>query len=79
MQVIYFTYSTQDVTPPIGAPGMALYARTIGDDYMTNDYKWDFTQEQWVTSDYLGYLATTGSPDLDNLDPADLPDTITKL
>lgn len=79
MRVIYFTYSTQDVTPAIGAPGMALYARTIGDDFFTNDYKWDFAQEQWIESDYLGYLTQSGSPDLSNVDPQDLPEAITRL
>lgn len=77
-RVIYFIYGAGDNPQPLDL-GTVVYARVFTGEYSYKDYKWDTTDEAWVDSDYLGYLTTTGSPDLDNVDPDDLPALITKF
>jgi len=77
-QVIYFVYSGEEIRQPL-SPGSALYARVFETEYSIEDYWWNTDTNTWELSDYLGYLAVTGDPDLDNVAEADLPPVVTRF
>lgn len=77
-KVLYFIYSAAVGAQPLDE-GSALYARVFRNQYSFKDYKWDTNANEWVTSDYLGYLTTSGSPDLENVAEENLPDQIIKF
>jgi hypothetical protein len=77
-RVLYFIYSAAVGAKPLDE-GSALYARVFRTEYSFKDYKWDRDANEWVASDYLGYLTATGSPDLENVAEENLPDQITKF
>jgi hypothetical protein len=41
------------------------------------DLKW--IGDEWVEDEYLGYLCITGSPGLDNIDEAALPEFVDRI
>lgn len=77
-KVLYFIYSAAVGAMPLDE-GSALYARVFRSEYSFKDYKWDTDSNEWISSDYLGFLTTIGSPDLDNVAEDDLPDQITRF
>lgn len=78
LRVIYFVYGSE-VSPKPLDPGTALYARVYVSEYLYDDYKWNTDTNEWGLNEYLGYLAATGSPDLDNVAEADLPAQVTRF
>ena len=77
MRVIYFVYKT-DPGPSIPlAYNTALYARVREPGKADRDLRWE--GDEWVESDYLGYLCITGSPGLDNIDETQLPEFVDRI
>lgn len=77
-KVIYFVYSGEEIRQPL-SPGSAHYARVYETEYSVEDYWWNTDTDTWERNDYLGHLAATGSPDLDNVAEANLPPVVTRF
>jgi hypothetical protein len=77
MRVLYFVYDTGSGPSIPLAPGTALFARVREPGKPDRDLKW--VGDEWVEDEYLGYLCITGSPGLDNIDEAQLPEFVDRI
>jgi len=77
MSVFYFVYNTGKGPSRPLAPGTGLFAHVREPGQPDQDYKW--VGDEWVEDEYLGYLRITGSPALDNIPEADLPEFVDRL
>jgi len=73
--ITYFVYGSS-CKPRTYAEGTALYARAWVAEFDFRDLRWHPGKSEWVSTDYLMRLISRGEPDLENLHPRDLPDSI---
>lgn len=79
MRVIYFIHNPNDLPAQPLDPGTALLARKIQNNGSSTDYLWSKEDQKWIETEYLIYYTANGSPDLDNVSAADLPESVTRI
>jgi hypothetical protein len=79
MRVIYFLHNPNNEPAAPLDRGTALFGRVIKDNGGVVDYLWNVIDQVWVENETLIYYTAAGSPDLDNVNEADLPAVVTPL